>query len=41
MASGLLWDEAGFRKTRHAEDLPRLAAAPGEEQLEPCVSSTK
>jgi len=27
MASGLLWAEAGFRKIRHAEDLPRLAAA--------------
>jgi hypothetical protein len=26
MASGLLWAEAGFRRTRHAEDLPRLAA---------------
>jgi len=27
MASGLLWAEAGFRKIRHAEDLPRLVAA--------------
>ena len=27
MASGLLWAEAGFRKIRHAEDLPRLATA--------------
>lgn len=27
MASGLLWAEAGFRKIRHAEDLPWLAAA--------------
>lgn len=27
MASGLLWAEAGFRKIRHAEDLPQLAAA--------------
>jgi transposase-like protein len=27
MAAGLLWAEAGFRKIRHAEDLPRLAAA--------------
>ena len=27
MASGLLWAEAGFRRIRHAEDLPRLAAA--------------
>lgn len=27
MASGLLWAEAGFRKIRHAEDLPRLAHA--------------
>ena len=27
MASGLLWAEAGFRKVRHAEDLPALAAA--------------
>ncbi len=26
MASGLLWAEAGFRRIRHAEDLPRLAA---------------
>lgn len=26
MASGLLWAEAGFRRTRHAEDLPRRAA---------------
>lgn len=29
MASGLLWAEAGFRRIRHAEDLPRLAAALG------------
>jgi transposase-like protein len=27
MASGLLWAEAGFRKIRHAEDLPHLATA--------------
>lgn len=27
MAAGLLWAEAGFRRIRHAEDLPRLAAA--------------
>lgn len=27
MASGLLWAESGFRKIRHAEDLPRLATA--------------
>jgi len=27
MASGLLWAEAGFRKVRHAEDLPQLQAA--------------
>ena len=27
MASGLLWAEAGFRRIRHAEDLPLLAAA--------------
>jgi len=27
MASGLLWAEAGFRRIRHAEDLPRLASA--------------
>ena len=27
MASGLLWAEAGFRRIRHAEDLPRLATA--------------
>jgi len=27
MVSGLLWAEAGFRKIRHAEDLPRLAHA--------------
>jgi transposase-like protein len=27
MASGLLWAEGGFRRIRHAEDLPRLAAA--------------
>ena len=27
MASGLMWAEAGFRKIRHAEDLPRLKAA--------------
>lgn len=27
MATGLLWAEAGFRKIRHFEDLPRLAAA--------------
>ena len=27
MAAGLLWAEAGFRKIRHAEDLPLLAAA--------------
>lgn len=27
MATGLLWAEAGFRRIRHAEDLPRLAAA--------------
>jgi hypothetical protein len=27
MASGLLWAEAGFRKVRHAGDLPQLAAA--------------
>jgi len=26
MASGLLWAEAGFRRTRHAEDLPRPTA---------------
>lgn len=46
MASGLLWAEAEFRKIRHAEDLPRLAAEDGvesasAEQLEPCHSSTK
>jgi putative transposase len=29
MASGLLWAEAGFRRIRHAEDLPWLAAALG------------
>jgi hypothetical protein len=28
MASGLLWAEAGIRKIRHAQDLPRLAVAP-------------
>jgi len=27
MASGLLWAESGFRKIRHAEDLPQLATA--------------
>jgi hypothetical protein len=27
MASGLLWAEAGFRRIRHAEDLPRLPSA--------------
>lgn len=27
MAAGLLWAEAGFRKIRHAEDLPCLAVA--------------
>lgn len=27
MATGLLWAEAGFRKVRHAGDLPRLASA--------------
>jgi hypothetical protein len=27
MASGLLWAEAGFRRIRHAEDLPRPTAA--------------
>lgn len=27
MAAGLLWAGAGFRRIRHAEDLPRLAAA--------------
>lgn len=27
MAAGLLWAEAGFRKIRHAEDIPRLATA--------------
>jgi transposase-like protein len=27
MASGLLWAEAGFRKVRHAGDLPSLASA--------------
>jgi putative transposase len=27
MSCGLLWAEAGFRKIRHAEDLPRLVAA--------------
>jgi hypothetical protein len=27
MASGLLWAEGGFRRIRHAEDLPRLADA--------------
>ena len=27
MASGLLWPEAGFRKVRGHEDLPRLAEA--------------
>ncbi|NIP19095.1 MAG: IS256 family transposase [Xanthomonadales bacterium] len=27
MASGLLWAEAGFRKVRHAEDLPQLKVA--------------
>jgi len=27
MASGLLWAKAGFRRIRHAENLPLLAAA--------------
>jgi len=27
MASGLLWADGGFRRIRHAEDLPRLAVA--------------
>jgi transposase-like protein len=48
MASGLLWAEAGFRKIRHAEDLPRLATAlalstpasvPAAAVASPCVTS--
>ncbi len=48
MASGLLWAEAGFRKIRHAEDLPQLAtalslsttaSAPADAVASPCVPS--
>jgi hypothetical protein len=41
MASGLLWAEAGFRKIRHAEDLPRLAAAlvPSNPSLAPAKAA--
>lgn len=37
-ASGLLWSEAGFRKIRHYEDLPTLAAAL---RLPPCPDSLR
>jgi len=47
MAAGLLWAEVGFRKIRHAEALPRLAAAlslcapsDGAEQEQPCQNPT-
>lgn len=36
VASGLLWAEAGFRRIRHAEDLPRLATA----LAAPCAASS-
>jgi hypothetical protein len=48
MASGLLWAESGFRKIRHAEDLPQLAtalslsttaSAPADAVASPCVPS--
>lgn len=48
MASGLLWAEAGFRKIRHAEDIPQLAtalalstpsSAPSNDVASSCVAS--
>lgn len=45
-ASGMLWAESGFRRIRHAADLPELAAAlaasvPSEQDADaPCSAST-